>query len=29
MLKFEPAEVLEVFTDTIDESLIGVRKGKV
>ena len=28
MLKFEPAEVLEVFTDTIDESLIGAVRAR-
>ena len=28
MLKFEPAEVLEVYTDTIDESLIGAVKAR-
>jgi len=28
MLKFEPAEVLEVFTDTLDESLIGAVKAR-
>ncbi len=28
MLKFEPAEVLEVFTDTLDESLIGAVRAR-
>jgi len=28
MLKFEPAEVLEVYTDTLDESLIGAVKAR-
>lgn len=28
MLKFEPAEVLEVFTDTIDESKIGTVRAR-
>ena len=28
MLKFEPAEVLEVYTDTIDESLIGAVRAR-
>jgi hypothetical protein len=29
MLKFEPAEVLEVFTDTFDESKIGAVKARL
>ena len=28
MLKFEPAEVLEVYTDTLDESLIGAVRAR-